>query len=241
MTEVTDVIVSRRTRQEPFNAMLIGSLIVHAALVAGLLFGPLDWGVEAEVPRTVMTISLTAGPPGPRTGITTEGGRAVAPPPPEAVPKAMPPPPPKPENVVPTQTRRTPPAKPKVEEEPRPGVTKTETGVRGQGFGLSAGGAGGSGVQLDVANFCCPEYIQQMVTLIQRNWQQNQGVRGNTVMYFIINRGGSIQGVKVEQPSGFLALDLAAERALLTTRLPELPPQYPNSTLPVHITFEYQR
>jgi TonB family protein len=241
MTEVTDVIVSRRTRQEPFNAMLIGSLIVHAALVAVLLFGPLDWGVEAEVPRTVMTISLTAGPPGPRTGITTEGGRAVAPPPPEAVPKAMPPPPPKPEDVVPTQTRRTPPAKPKIEEEPRPGVTKTETGARGQGFGLSAGGAGGSGVQLDVANFCCPEYIQQMVTLIQRNWQQNQGVRGNTVMYFIINRGGSIQGVKVEQPSGFLALDLAAERALLTTRLAELPPQYPNSTLPVHITFEYQR
>ena len=240
MTEVTDVIVSRRTRQEPFNAMLVGSLIVHAAFVGVLLFGPLDWSVEADVPRPVMTISLAPGPPGPRTGITTEGGRAVTPPPPEAVPKAMPPPPPKPENVVPTETRRTPPAKPKVEEEPRPGATRTETGARGQGFGLSAG-SGGSGVQLDVANFCCPEYIQQMITLIQRNWQQNQGVRGNTVMYFIINRGGSIQGVKVEKPSGFVALDLAAERALLITRLPELPPQYPNATLPVHITFEYQR
>jgi TonB family protein len=60
-------------------------------------------------------------------------------------------------------------------------------------------------------------------------------------MFFIINRGGTINGVKVERPSGFVALDLAAERALLTTRLPELPPQYPNPTLPVHITFEYQR
>ena len=108
-----------------------------------------------------------------------------------------------------------PPAKPKAEEEPQPGVTRTETGARGQGFGLSAGGGGGSGVQLDVANFCCPEYIEQMVTLIQRNWQQNQGVRGNTVMKFTISRGGSIQGVQVERPSGFLALDLAAERALL--------------------------
>jgi TonB family protein len=242
MTEVTDVIVSRRTRQEPFNAMLVGSLIFHTALIIVLLFGPLDWGIEAEVPRTVMTISLTPGPPGPRTGITTEGGRAVAPPPPEAVPKAMPPPPPKPENVVPTQTRRTPPAKPKVEEEPRPGVTKTETGARGQGFGLSAsGGNVGAGVQLDVANFCCPEYIQQMVTLIQRNWQQNQGVRGNTGMKFTITRGGSIQDVSTEKPSGFVVLDLAAERALLTTRLPELPPQFPNPSLTVHITFEYQR
>jgi TonB family protein len=143
--------------------------------------------------------------------------------------------------VIPTETRRRPPAKPKVEEEPQTGVTRTDTGTRGQGFGLSAGGGNTGGVKLDVANFCCPEYIQQMVTLIQRNWQQNQGVGGNTVMYFIIGRGGSISGVKVEQPSGFVVLDLAAERALLTTRLPELPPQYPNPTLPVHITFEYQR
>ena len=240
MTEVTDVIVSRRARGEPFNAMLVWSLVAHAALIGVLLFGPFDWSVEAEAPRTVMTINIAAGPVGPRTGITTEGGRAIPPPPPEAVPRAMPPPPPKPpEKVVPTQTRRTPPAKPKVEEEPQPGVTRTETGVRGQGFGLSAGGQGGSGVQLDVANFCCPEYIQQMVTLIQRNWQQNQGVRGITVMKFTITRGGTIQGVTLAKPSGFLALDLAAERALLITRLPELPPQFPNPTLTVHITFEY--
>jgi TonB family protein len=96
-------------------------------------------------------------------------------------------------------------------------------------------------VQLDVTNFCCPEYIEQMVTLIQRNWQPNQGVRGTTLMKFTITRTGSIQGVMVERPSGFLALDLAAERALLTTRLPELPLQFSNPTLTVHITFEYQR
>ena len=44
----------------------------------------------------------------------------------------------------------------------------------------------------------------------------------------------------VERPSGFLALDLAAERALLITRLPELPAQFPNPTLTVHVTFDYQ-
>ncbi|OFW17387.1 MAG: hypothetical protein A3H29_04150 [Acidobacteria bacterium RIFCSPLOWO2_02_FULL_67_21] len=95
-------------------------------------------------------------------------------------------------------------------------------------------------MQLDVSNFCCPEYIEQMVTLIQRNWQQNQGIRGSTVMKFTITRGGSIQGVMLERPSGFLALDLAAERALLITRLPELPPQFPNPTLTVNITFDYR-
>jgi len=79
------------------------------------------------------------------------------------------------------------------------------------------------------------------VTLIQRNWQPNQGVVGTTVMKFTITRAGLIQGVMVERPSGFVALDLAAERALLITRLPELPVQYPNGTLGIHLTFAYQR
>jgi hypothetical protein len=38
-----------------------------------------------------------------------------------------------------------------------------------------------------------------------------------------------------------VALDYAAQRALLLTRLPELPPQYPNPNLTLHVTFQYQR
>jgi len=47
--------------------------------------------------------------------------------------------------------------------------------------------------------------------------------------------------VQVELPSGFYALDLAAQRALLLTRLPELPAQFSNPTLTVHMRFEYSR
>src|SRR5687767_6909816 len=242
MTEVTDVIVARRERAEPFRAMVVWSIAAHLGVLAFLIFGPFDWGVSADdTPATVMTISLS-GAPGPRAGgMTPMGGRAIPEPTPEPPRPALPAPKPR-EDVVPTKApvRRPPPPKPS-QEEPQPGVTKTETGARGQGFGLATGGVGGSGVQLDVSNFCCPEYIEQMVTLIQRNWQANQGVRGSTGMKFTINRSGSIQGVMVEKPSGFLALDLAAERALLTTRLPELPVQFPNPTLTVHVTFDYQR
>jgi TonB family protein len=243
MTEVTDVIVARRKQPDPFRAMVVWSIAAHVAVLVLLVFGPFDWGVSADdTPATVMTISLS-GAPGPRAGgMTPMGGREIPEPTPEP-PRPVPPPPPKPrEEAVPTKTpvRRPPQPKPSTEE-PQPGVTRTETGARGQGFGLTTGGAGGSGVQLDVTNFCCPEYIEQMVTLIQRNWQQNQGVRGSTLMKFTINRSGSIQGVMVERPSGFVALDLAAERALLTTRLPELPVQFPNPTLTVHVTFDYQR
>jgi TonB family protein len=242
MTEVTDVIVARREQAEPFRAMVVWSIAAHLGALAFLIFGPFDWGVSADdTPPTVMTISLS-GAPGPRAGgMTPMGGRAIPEPTPEP-PRPAPPAPKPREHVVPTKApvRRPPPPK-SSQEEPQPGVTKTETGARGQGFGLATGGVGGSGVQLDVSNFCCPEYIEQMVTLIQRNWQANQGVRGSTGMKFTINRSGSIQGVMVEKPSGFLALDLAAERALLTTRLPELPVQFPNPTLTVHVTFDYQR
>jgi TonB family protein len=222
--------------------MLAWSTAAHLCLVAFFLFGP-SWEISVEPQTTVMTISL-AGAPGPRAGgMSPMGGRAVPAPEPEVPRRPLPPPPPKPaERVVATENApRRPQPQPAVQEEPQPGVTRTETSARGQGFGLSTGGAGGSGVQLDVSNFCCPEYIEQMVTLIQRNWQPNQGVRGVTLMKFTITRAGAIQNVMVERPSGFLALDLAAERALLTTRLPELPAQFPNPTLTVHITFEYQR
>ena len=80
-----------------------------------------------------------------------------------------------------------------------------------------------------------------MVTIIQRNWQSNTGVPGSVIMKFTITRGGTIESVLVEQPSGFQVHEINSQRALLLTRLPELPIQYPNSTLTVHMRFEYQR
>ena len=242
MNEVTDIIVARSHQQDRFNAMVAGSVAVHIGVVAFLLFGPAAWRMRSdEVPKTVMTISL-GGAPGPRAGgMTPIAGRAVAetPKPPEPAKPVEIAPPPRPKMALPSKNVR--PLPRQAQEEPRPGSTRTETGARGTGFGLTTGGGGGTSAQLDVANFCCPEYIEQMVTLVQQNWQRNHGVAGSVLMKFTITRRGSIEGVMVERPSGFIALDLAAQRALLLTRLPELPPQYPNPTLGIHVTFDYQR
>ncbi|MBM3818896.1 MAG: TonB C-terminal domain-containing protein [Acidimicrobiia bacterium] len=240
MTEVTDVIVARRLRPERFNSMLAWSVALHGVVVGLFLFGPLDWNVEADAPRSVMMVSL-GGAQGPRQGMTPMAGRAV--PPPVEKPAAVAPPPPEPPKQTIAEETRPPRRRvaPPTEEPPTPGATRTETGSRGQGFGLSTGGGGGAGVQLEVTDFCCPEYLQQMVALIQQNWMSQQGVAGTTVMRFTIARSGSIQGVQVFQPSGFVALDLAAQQALLRTRLPELPVQYPNPTLTMRVAFEYQR
>jgi TonB family protein len=124
----------------------------------------------------------------------------------------------------------------------REGSARAETGARGQGFGLTTGGGGGAGAQLDVGDFCCPEYIETVVQRIHERWDQNQRIAGQVVVRFTIQRDGTLTGVSVFQPSGLVALDMAAQRAvLLTQRVPPLPPQFPNPTLTVRLTFEYQR
>jgi TonB family protein len=257
MNEAASAVIAARAREpEGLRKMLVWSVAAHVGIVAFVIYMPDAWrGQEEQAERTVMTISL-GGAPGPRAGgMTQMGGRTVQAPTPAEPPRRAETPPAArpPEMALPTERPRPPRARPErapadatgrtptTGPEPQEGPARAETNARGQGFGLATGGGGGTGVQLDVANFCCPEYLEQMMTLIQRNWQSKHGVAGQTTMKFTITRGGAITDVQVERPSGFYALDLAAQRALLLTRLPELPPQYPNPTLGIHMHFDYSR
>ena len=118
----------------------------------------------------------------------------------------------------------------------------SDTGAKGAGFGLSSGGGQGTGAQLDVGNFCCPEYLVTMQQLIRRNWNEKQTSGGEVIVKFTIQRTGMISDIVLERSSGFAALDLESQRALsLTRQLPPLPAQFPDSTLTVHLSFQYQR
>lgn len=255
MTEtVTDIIIARSRQPEGLKTMVVWSVAGHMGILALALLWPVR-GTD-EAPRTVMTISL-GGAPGPRTGGMTQiGGQAVqAPPPQEAAKQVATPPAPKaPLMSLPDLRARTRPQTrptqapseatartPNTGQEPREGSTRTDTRARGQGFGLSSAGGGGGQVQLDVTDFCCTEYLDQMSAFIQRSWEQNQGLVGSTTMKFTILRNGTIQDPQIEKSSGFIALDNAAMRALQLTRLPPLPAAFPNPTLTVHLRFDYQR
>ena len=234
--------------------MLVWSIAAHVVIAVALIVWP-DRST-AEPPRTIMTISL-GGAPGPKTGgLTQAGAQAVqAPPPPEPVKPVEAPPAPKappmtlpdpkvPRRQVPKPTQAPPEATaktPNAGAEPKTGAARGDTRVRGQGFGLSSSGGAGGPIQLDVSDFCCPEYIDQMRLAIMRGWEQNQGVVGSTTMKFTSARNGTVQSPQVELPSGFVALDNAAVRALQLARLPPLPQEFPNSTLTVHLRFDYQR
>ena len=122
------------------------------------------------------------------------------------------------------------------------GSAMADTGVQGIGVGLSGGGLRGSGGELSLSDFCCPEYLSTMLQVIRRQWDSNQQVPGLVVVRFTIQRDGAIVDVAVDRSSGYFALDTSAQRAiLLTQQLPPLPSAFSEPSLTVRLTFEYQR
>jgi outer membrane biosynthesis protein TonB len=256
---VSDILRARMHEPGGLKETAALSLAAHAAVVVAILLVPVMWPARNAVPPIIMTISL-GGTPGPKTGgMTTIGGRNIQAAAPSAAPKiekiALPAPKAEPAMVLP-DPKLKPRAAPKTTAtskdesgragargaETQKGSTTVETGVRGMGFGLSNTGGGGSGGTLDVKNFCCPEYLKDMVERIRANWNQQVQATGVTLMKFTILRSGQITSVELEQTSNIYALDAASQRALaLTPRLAPLPSAFPDDHLTVHLTFEYQR
>jgi TonB family protein len=243
--------------------MAVVSATVHVVVIALAFVAPGGWfGASAPEARSVMTISL-GGSRGPQTGGMNQiGGRPVqevtppdAPPRPEPIrpPAAKPP-----EMTVPAPDapRRPSTPAPPVTQAPDGATGRTPTrgaqtqagsaiaatGATGQGTGLSsAGGGGGDGLQLDVASFCCPDYLREMTDRIRTNWNDRQGMSGRVVVKFTIHRDGRLTDIEVVEPS-FQALNFNAQRAVaLAKQLRPLPLEFPNDTLGVRLTFEYER
>jgi TonB family protein len=260
--EVTDVLRDRMHEPAGFQQMAVVSVLAHGSFAVLLILAPGGWlSQRVETPREVMTISLAAGTPGPTSGgMTAIGGKPVqVATPPEEVKKPEPiraPAAKAPEMTIPQKDARSRTGAANITQAPdeargrtptrgaetSAGSTLAETGVRGQGFGLTTGGGGGSGSQLDVENFCCPDYIQLMVQQVYGNWDYRVERPGLAVVKFTIQRDGRITDVALVRSSGYTAHDMNAQRALVRTRqLTPLPAQFSNPTLGVQLTFDYKR
>jgi TonB family protein len=261
---VSDVLRDRRSEPDGFQRMAAVSITAHMLVVAAVIFAPASWRHTNDPNRVIMTISLGGGVAGPSSGGQTAlGGRAVQEvrPPDEKVLREAPhaPAAKTPEMTLPdpkAKLTKTPPKDVKeVKNAPdaakghspikgdqlRAGTALAETGVRGQGFGLSTGGGTGGGSYLDVQNFCCPDYIQTMNDRIHENWLPQPNFAGQVMIRFTIQRDGRITDMTVERTSGAIGPDLTAQRAItMTKQLPPLPAQFPNPTLTVHLNFVYQ-
>ena len=234
------------------------SVVVHLVAVVSIVLTPVMWPARKTTPPVVMTITL-GGTPGPKTGgISQLGGRTIVAAEPGKAPKldrvALPTPKAEPAMVLP-DPRLKPRTPPRTDErskdesgraggrgaDTQKGSTTVETGAKGMGFGLSNVGGGGTGGHLEVENFCCPEYITEMVERIRSNWAERQQSVGTVLMKFTILRDGQITAITIEGSSNIFALDQASQRALYLTKLRPLPAQFPDDHLTVHLSFEYQR
>lgn len=261
--DVTDVLRDRMVEPAGLSRMAVASITVHALAVIALVVSPghLFGTHEMAPPREVMTITLGGGNGPANGGMTAMGGRpvqAVTPPEvtrpePVTAPAARTPemtmpvpnaarPRPAPTRVVTSAPDEAHGRTPTHGAQTTPGSALANTGTQGRGFGLSTGGGPGAGATLDVADFCCPDYLVLMTERIKTAWDQKQGVAGQAVVRFTIQRDGRLTDAEVERASGTATLDLAALRAVLVTRqLTPLPAAFPNPSLTVHLSFEFQR
>ncbi|HEX4347046.1 MAG TPA: TonB C-terminal domain-containing protein [Vicinamibacterales bacterium] len=257
--DVSDVLRDRMHEPSGLQRMALLSAVAHGAIVALIVFAPRGWfQTTSDAPKLVMSISLGGGTPGPvNGGMTQIGGKAVQEPaPPDAKRQPITPPAAKaPEMTMPlptakptkaaTQTVKQAPeqAKGRVTSkgDPTPGSSNVDTGVRGQGFGLSSGGGHGSGIDIDVGAFCCPDYLTQVVEIIKRNWNDQSDVHDNVKIRVTIQRDGTLTNPTVEQASRSILNTNAAQTAVRAARaVPPLPREYTNATLSLGFVFQYQ-
>ena len=257
---VSDILQSRKREPGGLTKTAAISLGAHAVAIAVILMIPTVMPRPSQQPRVMMTISL-GGSPGPNTGgMQMIGGKPVQAALPSTDPQISKPiqpnlaaTPPKMVLPDPKQKLKTPPKPTAASKDPKgtavgkgfetqAGTAKVETGAKGEGFGLSSGGMGGQGGVRVPADFCCMEYIAEMVDRIKNNWNQNQKIAGQVVMSFVIQRNGMITDIAVAESSRNPLLDLAAQRALVNTRaVAPLPSRYSGQRLPIELVFEYIR
>jgi TonB family protein len=260
MQEAVSAVLNERARlEEGLSRTLMLSIGAHIIIVGAVWLTPTSWRTHSTQERPVMTISL-GGAEGPDTGgLTTMAGRAVQEiakpnarltdtPPAAKAPEMV-----EPRSVVkPVPTPTRPIAKPDDKSKSRTptagteiktGSSRVNTGGAAIPFGgLAQGGGGTGGVQLDVKNFCCPEYLAQMVQKIRQNWNANQGAGGEPVVKFMIRRDGVLVNVELEKSSGQELLDNEARRAVIRTmQLAPLPREFTEPSLTVHLTFDFKR
>ncbi|HSL68774.1 MAG TPA: TonB C-terminal domain-containing protein [Longimicrobiales bacterium] len=222
-----------RTGRGPGPAALLGSLIVHAIVIAAALFGgTLVSQRERPEQFKVYRVSIVSPPPQVE-GIST-------PTPPKAAVVEVPKPKPAPEPV----TKPVP--------KPKPVQTKTTTSTPPvarpsnapvAGRNPKPGSIGGEGlnVQLEGEDFPDPEYLENIIRQLNNYFRWTGAGNLTTEVGFYILRDGSVHGLRTLRKSGTIAFDLAAlesvDAAGKRRAFGPLTKEWPRDSLGVSFTF----
>lgn len=108
-------------------------------------------------------------------------------------------------------------------------------GPRGNPLGTTAFGSELGGI--DNPDFTYGYYLDRLLSLIDAQWvRPSMGTGIKTVIFFRINRDGSMTDLRVEQSSGYNSFDLAALRAVQNAApFPPLPRAFQHDSLGVNL------
>jgi TonB family protein len=260
---VSDILLERSRETDGINRMVLFSILAHTVAIVAVVVMPASWRASRVSNVTPMMITLSGGTGPEAGGMTQMSNRPVQEVATETKPAPVAPPAPKVPEMVAPEPKAAPAPKnpPKRTEKPfdksssrkpttgaevRTGDARAETGAAAIPFGgltrPSGGGTTGTAATTDFANFCCPTYLTQMVDLIKRNWNPNQGATGQVQVKFVVRRDGTVTDIEIEKSSNVSLLDLESQRALVKTKaLPALPREFTENTLTVHLNFDYHR
>lgn len=253
--DVSSALQARLAGPEGLKKMLLVSATAHVVLMTLAALAPASLRHRPIDARTnVVTIDLGPEAGADSGGRTSIGARPVqrAVPDPPAVRPTHPPAAKTPESVLPEVKRAASVSdapkdassrKPIAGSEVRAGSAPAGAATQSNSTGLSTTtDGGGTGAQVNVGDFCCPDYIATMLRRVHQHWNAGSGANAVATMQFTIQRDGSITHVQLMRSSGNQMLDFLAERALLAVRqLPPLPEAYTNPSLDVTLEFKYQR
>lgn len=240
---VADVLAERARGRNGFAGAVAISLILHGLGTAAALFS----AMRAPAPKIASKLNIRFAPvtlPGPPVAASEPKPAAprIEPPKPEPV---QPPPPKKsetpPKNAAPPSafgrsTKKAadvvPPPDP-----PRASSPAATSSAGGIGADIAAGQAGVTAIE--GGDFPYTLYLSNMQNRVGQRWLRPQiGGDARAVVYFRIERDGTIRDAAITTASGNGSFDRAALRAVLeASPLPPLPFGYSGHYLGVHLTF----
>ncbi len=248
---VADVLAQRVSLDRGPGLGIVLSLLLHGGLIALAVYA----ATHASAPQAARMVSIEfAKMPGPPAAPATQR-KPVTPKPVEAPKIEEPEPKADPKITEPKPVAATTPAKPEKNTVPlspfgrstkkgseTPAVAKPATPPPAAATGTTTAEVpiGGSGVTgLEGGDFPYTLYIQGMHRRIGMNWFRPTVAPGTaTVIYFRIQRDGTISEARVETPSGNATFDRAALSAVRSSSpLNPLPFAYNGTYLGVHQTF----
>lgn len=134
---------------------------------------------------------------------------------------------------------------PKAAKEPAPEAKPQETVLEDDGPVQGAPGLS-AGVAVDAANFEFTYYLIALRNRIGQNWSAPAGLAAagepvRAVIYFRIERDGTVSDVRVEESSSRSFFDQSAVRAVrISAPLPPLPLAFDGEQLGVHFGFTFE-